>query len=245
MQNWKDNIYFVLVEPKETGNIGASARAIKNMGFKNLSLIKPKLPITDEAKWMAHNAIDVLESAVIYQNLAEALDDKSLVVGTSRRKGRKRGTFLSARDGTKRLFEAARANKIAILFGREDKGLFNAEIEKCGFLMTISTSSEQPSLNLAQAVLIISYELSTAVYENENINHLEGMVFVNQSDLDYLCVRIDQTLYNLGYFPEGDRDVQKKMMQNLRHFIGRAGLSDWELRMLHGLCSQINKKLGK
>lgn len=245
MQSWKDNVYFVLVEPMEAGNIGACARAIKNMGFKKLLLVRPKLPLGNEAKWFAHNALDVLENASIYETLDEALKDKSIVVGTSRRQGKKRGTFLNARDGSKRLFEAASANKIAILFGREDKGLLNSEIQRCGFLITISTSNQQPSLNLAQAVLIVAYELSFYGHELPRPPESGGTIYVNQKELDYLYQRISETLHNLGYFREGTRDVQKKMMQNLIHFISRAGLSEWELRMLHGLCSQVNKKLAK
>ncbi len=244
MTNWKENVYFVLVEPIETGNIGASARAIKNMGFKNLLLIKPKAVINNEARWLAHNALDVLDNAKIYETLEEALEDKSIVVGTSRRRGRKRGVFLSAREGAGRLFNAALSNnKIAILFGREDKGLFNTEIEKCGFMMTISANVEQPSLNLAQAVLIIAYELSIAGVENQADIPAKGTEFVNQKELDYLYTRIQETLHNLGYFPKGNKDFQKKMMQNLRRFIGRAGISEWEMRMLHGICSRIEKKI--
>ncbi len=241
MPNWKDNIYFTLVEPKESGNIGASARAIKNMGFKNLALVKPKLPFSDEARWLAHNALDVLESAVIYETLDEAIKDKSIVAGTSRRIGRKRGMFLSAGEGSKKLYETASLNKVAILFGREDKGLFNEEIETCGFLMTISASKEQPSLNLAQAVLVIAYELSVA--EHRMPNSGKETLLINQHELDYLYQRIQETLHHLEYFPEGGRDIQKKMMQNLKHFISRAGLTEWELKMLHGICSKINKKL--
>src|SRR3990170_3397108 len=123
MSNWKNKIYFILMEPKESGNIGASARAIKNMGFKNLILVKPPSVITDEARWFACNASDVLDAAEIYNNFNDAVNDKS------------------------------------ILIGREDKGLSNEEVEKCGFLLNIPTSKKQPSLNLSQSELIVAYEL--------------------------------------------------------------------------------------
>lgn len=242
MRNWKDNIYFILVEPKESGNIGASARAIKNMGFKNLCLVKPPPVITDEARWFACNALDVLESAKTYDNLKDAISDKAIVIGTSRRKGRRRGVFLNVEEGVGRLYDIALKNKVAILFGREDRGLYNEEVEECGFLITIPTSKEQPSLNLAQAVLIVAYELSKAEYKSQESRE-EERILVNHEELIVLYKRVAETLKLLEYIPKGNRDLERKIMQNLKHFIGRAGLTDWELKMLHGICSQIEKKI--
>lgn len=82
MNNWKDNISFILVEPKEPGNIGASARAMKNMGFKNLALVKPHGILTDGARRMACNAVGLIEKAKIHATLKEALKDKGLIIGT-------------------------------------------------------------------------------------------------------------------------------------------------------------------
>lgn len=242
--NWKDNIYFVLVEPKEPGNIGASARAIKNMGFKNLCLVSPKNILTDESRWLAHNALNVLESAVIYSSLQDAISDKAIVAGTTRRIGKRRGVILPVAEGVERLYITAKNNKIAILFGREDKGLFNEEIECCGLLLTIPASSEQPSLNLAQAVLIVAYELSKielACKANAN----ENIFLVEQTELNVLYERIIQCLFLLGYSPKVDQHLEKKIMQNLKHFFGRAGLTNWELKMLHGICSQIIERFIK
>lgn len=238
--DWRDNIYFVLVEPKEPGNIGASARAIKNMGFKNLCLVNPKKAITDESRWLAHNAIDILESAKIYNTLEEVISDKSIVVGTTRRIGKRRGVILSVIDGLSQLYNIAISNKVAILFGREDKGLFNDEIEQCGYLLTIPTSKQQPSLNLAQAVLIIAYELSKLEFNNQA---KQDIFLVDQKELNVLYERIFETLILLDYIPRGDVHIEKKIMQNIRHFIGRAGLTIWELKMLHGICSQVKKQI--
>lgn len=245
MKNWKDNIYFILVEPRESGNIGASARAIKNMGFKNLCLVNPPSVITDEARRLACNAMDVLNSAEIYDNLKNAIRDKSIIVGTTRRKGRRRGVILPIEQGTKRLCDVAHDNRVAILFGREDRGLCNEEVEECGLLITIPTSKEQPSLNLAQAVLIVAYELSKAEYAGGKGQGAVGerQKMVNHKDLAFLYEKISKTLKLLEYIPKGDRNLEKKIMQNLKHFIGRAGLTEWELKMLHGICSRIEKKI--
>ena len=238
--DWKDNVYFILVEPKEPGNVGASARAIKNMGFRNLCLVNPPSLISGEARWFARNAHDIMDSAEIYTTIKDAISDKSIVVGASRRTGRKRGIFVPAEQGARRLPAIAATNKTAILFGREDRGLYNEEIEECGFLMTIPSSKKQPSLNLAHAVLIIAYELSNAGHRTE-ITPFPGLI--SHKELSPLFERIEKTLTELGYIRQSDKDLRKKIIQNLKHFIGRSGLTAWELKMFHGICSRIEKKL--
>lgn len=238
--SWKENVYFVLVEPKQAGNIGISARAIKNMGFTRMELINPP-PLTDEAKWLAWRSEDVLENAQIYLNLDEAIKDKVLVVGTTRRRGSKRGAILDVREGVKRIYEVAQVGKVAILFGREDKGLFNEEVAKCGYLMTIPSSELQPSLNLGQAVLIVAYELMRC--EELKDVHMERQFYVDQKELETLYERLYNVLKKSGYIPEGE--MEKRIMNNFRHLFGRTGLTFWELKMLHGLCTHIEELLNK
>ncbi|HAK87488.1 MAG TPA: hypothetical protein DHV16_00275 [Nitrospiraceae bacterium] len=242
MKNWKDNIYFILVEPKEPGNIGASARAVKNMGFKNLCLVNPPV-LTDEARWFACNALDVLDSAQKYDGIADAVKDKAIVAGTSRRKGRSRGVFLNVGEGAARLHDIAQKNKIAILFGREDRGLYNDEVEECGFLITIPSSAKQPSLNLSQAVLLTAYELSNAGYKKEGVPKVRWQELADIKETEALYRRIAGTLKLLDYIPRGDRNLEDKIIKNFKHFIGRAGMTRWELKMLHGICTQIEKKV--
>jgi TrmH family RNA methyltransferase len=241
MNSWRDNIFFTLVEPKEQGNIGASARAIKNMGFRNLCLVNPP-EIGKEAYWFASNANDILESATVYETIDDAIQDRAIIVGTTRRLGKRRGLIIPVSNAIKKIQEISINNKVAILFGREDKGLYNEEVERCGFLITIPTSKEQPSLNLSQAVLIIAYELSKIEVTNERKTNIK---LVNISEIVKLYSRIANILKFLGYIPKGDRNLEKKIMTNLKHFIGRAGLTNWELKMLHGICSQIEKAYTK
>jgi TrmH family RNA methyltransferase len=242
MKTWKDNITFVLVEPAEPGNVGASARALKNMGFRQLSLVNPA-PLTDEARWMAHNSLDIISSAPVYPNLADAIHDKSIVVGATRRKGKRRGVIYDTDEGARKIRELAASDSVAILFGREDRGLYNEEIEECGFLISIPANTEHPSLNLAQAVLIIAYELSRAEYQSKAKYAGGAEALVSHEELTTLYGRISDTLELLEYFPAGDRDLEKKMMMNLKHFIGRAGITEWEMNMLHGICTRIERKL--
>ncbi|OGL50875.1 MAG: hypothetical protein A3C43_12290 [Candidatus Schekmanbacteria bacterium RIFCSPHIGHO2_02_FULL_38_11] len=243
MESWKDNIYFILVEPIEPGNIGASARAIKNMGFKNLCLVNPPFLMTKEAKLFAYNALDILESAKIHKSLSDAISDKSIILGTTRRLGKARGIIFPVNEGINKIFDVINNNKVAILFGRENKGLLNEEIDECGFLLTIPTSKEHRSLNLSQAVLLVAYELSKAGDTDKNEGCTHDKLLVNHKKLDFLLDRISRTLDLLGYIPKGDDNLKERIMWNLKHFIGRAGIAEWELNMLHGICTQIEKKV--
>lgn len=254
MDSWKDNISFVLVEPKEPGNIGASARAIKNMGFRNLCLVNPPPEMTDEGRWFARNSHDVLDSAMIFASVADAVRDKALIVGTTRISGKRRGVILPAREGASTLCTMAANNTIAILFGREARGLLRRETDECGFMLTIPSSTAQPSLNLSHAVLIIAYELfladpgrsDTAKAKRPFIMPPDPDVvppLLQQGESAGLYERIAGALELLDYIPKGDRNMMNKIMVDLRHFIGRAGLTEAELRMLIGICRQVEKKI--
>ena len=237
MKNWKDNISFILVEPKAPGNVGASARAMKNMGFTNLELVYPGYFFASEAKQMACQGVEILEKARIHERLEDALVDKNLIVGATRRLGKRRGLIIQLEDSVKRIITSARKNKVAILFGRERTGLTNQEVEKCGFLITIPADASFSSFNLAQSVLLVAYELSRKTYKTE------VPALVKHEELDLLYKKIQSTLELLEYIPRGDRDLEKKIVRNLKHLIGRAGLTDWELKMLQGICSQIERKM--
>ena len=260
MGKWQNNLSFVLVEPREAGNIGASARAIKNMGFRHLCLVNPQTDLTDEARWFACNALDVLDAAETFPDVKSAVSDKSIVIGTSRRTGKRRGVILPVQQGAERIIALAGDAKVAILFGREDRGLLNEEVAECGLLLTIPTSKEHRSLNLAQAVLIVAYELLKAGYAQKtqgegqrarkqrlvprNMESGEyGTAMVSHGEISALYARMTGTLKLLEYIPRGDRNLEAKIMQNLKHFISRAGLTEWELNMLHGILTRIEQKV--
>gem|GEM_PF-214237 len=247
-QDWKQNVHFVLVEPRESGNIGASARELKNMGYANLSLVSPPDPLGEEARWLACHALDVLDGAARFDSLADAVADVSVVAGTARRIGRRRGLLLTVEEGALRIAEIARTSRVAVLFGREDRGLFREEIEQCGFTMHITAHRAQPSLNLAQAVLLVAYELAKAsrgTKAHDDEVSVRKAVLVSQAELAFLFERMTAALRLLEYLPKGDRDLERKIMMNLKYFIGRAGLTDWELNMLHGICTRIEEKIAE
>lgn len=237
-KTWSDNVSFVLVAPTEPGNIGAAARAIKNMGFRNLELVNPVPYATREARARACGAKDVLERARVYATLDAAVLEKSLVVGTTRRRGSRRGIILPMRAAAGKIVAAAAKNPVAVLFGNEHNGLTNREIGACGLLATIPSHPRAPSLNLAQSVMLAAYEMS----------QVEGAApspdLVGDKEVQALMKRVRETLALLGYGRQGSRDLRADMTLNIRRLVGRAGLTEWELGMIHGLCRRIDEKTG-
>jgi TrmH family RNA methyltransferase len=235
---WRANVHFVLVAPTEPGNIGAAARAIKNMGFANLELVNPVPYLTPEARAMACGAREVLEGARVHRSLKDAIADTSLVAGTTRRRGRRRGIILPASAAAVELAKAAALNKVAVLFGNEHNGLTNSELEACGLLATIPSNPGCPSLNLSQSVMILAYELSRVAPSGD------AVPMVGSREVQHLMKRVRAALDILGYGKKGDRDLRADIIRNLRRLVGRAGLTAWELNMLLGLCSQVSRKVG-
>jgi TrmH family RNA methyltransferase len=234
----RDNIFFVLVGPTEPGNIGAAARAIKNMGFRRLELVSPVPYLTDEARAMACQAKDVLEKAKVYRTFRSAMARKSLIVGTTRRLGSRRGLVMDVRQAARRMAEAAASNGVAILFGNEHTGLTNRELEECGLVLTIPTNPSSPSLNLAQSVMIVAYELSRSGTREKS------PLLAESREVQRLYRRIPKSLKALGYARKGDMDLAAEITRNLKRLFGRSGLTEWELNMLLGLCTQVEKRRG-
>ncbi|MFC1769459.1 RNA methyltransferase [Nitrospirota bacterium] len=242
MSDWRDNVEFILVEPVVSGNIGASARALKNMGFSKLTLINPPETLTSEATWLAHNAMDVLDSARRFPTLGEAIADSALVVASSRRTGKDRGLILTPKQAAQRIAEVAEHNKVSILFGREHRGLFNEEVDECGILINIPTGTEQPSLNLGQAVMVIAYELGQfrlddgseaspelAEHEQRDEGFKKSMVILEQ----------------LGYTKEGRRTIGRSLRMAVKRFFNSVRISKQDLRKLDGILMRIQKRLGE
>jgi len=238
---WKDKVYFVLVEPREGGNIGAAARALKNMAFSRLVLVNPRNYPSPEAGWFAHGAEDVLKKTAVHKKLEDALKGKALVVGATRRVGKKRGQVYSIKEGAEKIRgeagEGPAAGGVAILFGREDRGLTNEETDRCAFLINIKVPGQRrpPSINLAQAVLLVAYELSFAGGEGKP----SPFKPVPHEDLAFFFERAEKLLTALSY-KEKDKET---ILRNMKNLLGRSGIAPWELQMLHGLISQIERRI--
>lgn len=240
MDKWKDNISFILIDTMESGNIGAAARSLKNCGFSVLELVRPREFPSKEAGWFAHGAEDILSTVKVYPELALALKDKSLIIGTTRRTGKKRGLIYPVREAVEKIRCFSENNRVALLFGREDRGLTNDEAAECSFMISIPSSTKHPSFNLAQAVLIIAYEISSTTYTSK-----PTPATISNEELSTLFKRLRNLMKMAGYVPKGIRDEENQIMADLKRLISRAAVTEREARMLHGIISQIEAGLGK
>ncbi|MDO8432635.1 MAG: RNA methyltransferase [Candidatus Binatus sp.] len=229
-----DNIAFVLFKPRYAGNVGAAARAIKNMGFADLRLVAPELSDRRDASAMAVHADDVLAAARTFPDLAAALADATITVGTTCRDGPYRNASRPPRDTAAHLASLAETNSIAIVFGPEDRGLTNDELKLCHRLIAIPASPEYPSLNLAQAVMVIAYEMRLALETSDTAP--PPLEFVPSSDSEAMLDRMTEALLAIGFLPENNPD---HIMFALRGIFGRSGLTAREVDILNGMARQI------
>lgn len=229
---WRQRVRVVLVRPEHPGNIGAAARAIKNLGFSRLYLVAPECGhLTPEALKMAYGAFDVIEGVRLHSNLREALADTYWAAGFGMtRPDRPDAVWLT--DAAPVLVERARTHDTALVFGPERSGLSNNELALCHQLVSVPTDPAQPSLNLAQAVLLGCYELTrTTVPAPPSPAELASL-----EEIDGLTDHLDQTLHAIGFLqpPQG-----RRLLQELRAFINRAQPSPREVRVLRGILRQI------
>ena len=161
LQLIQQNISFILVGTTHPGNIGAAARAMKNMGISQMGLVSPKEFPHEKAFFRAKAATDVLEKAAVHKSLNKAISEAKLVIGTSARNRKVPWPLVSPREAAEEIISFCKTSKdkVAVIFGREDRGLTNEELGLCNLHVHIPSSDEYPSLNLSQAIQIIAYEI--------------------------------------------------------------------------------------
>lgn len=232
-----ENITVVLVEPQGPLNIGSVCRAMLNFGLVDLRLVNPQTDhLVHEARQMAVKGTTILEKAKIFTSLAAALTDCTLSFGTTRRFGRYREDMLHPDDAAKQLLPVTTTAKVALVFGREDKGLHNAELDLCQRFVTIPTNDKSPSMNLAQAVAVCLYEV------NKTMGSLTGVLhgrkqFATNENLEQMFQHMQQSLTQVGFLDPQNPD---HILRAFRRIIGRAGLNAREVRIIRGLFSQID-----
>lgn len=240
MQARLDAIRIVLVNTSHPGNIGATARAMKNMGLSQLVLVDPKQYPSEEATWLASNAQDVLESAKVVSTLDEAIDDCALVIGTSARERRIPWPLLTPRECAQRAVAEVVEHPVAIVFGREDRGLTNEELHKCHYHLHIPTNPEYSSLNLAQAVQVVSYELRLNALEAASGEPLHfddwDQPPADNKALESYYEHLEQTLEKLDFI---SKDNPRQTMTRLRRLYSRTRLDAMELAILRGVLTAI------
>lgn len=235
------NIRIVLVNTTHPGNIGGAARAMKNMGLSRLYIVAPKEYPSDKAVWRAAGATDVLDNAVVVDSLDEAIDGCSLVVGTSARERRIPWPLLDPRECGESVWSEAHQHEVAIVFGREDRGLTNEELHKCNYHVHIPANEEYSSLNLATAVQVICYEVRMAYLKSAgNGNTLPGHVWdmppADATALENYYQHLEQTLIGLGFL---DPDNPKQTMTRLRRMYNRVRMDQMELNILRGVLTAM------
>ncbi len=231
----------VLVEPQGAGNIGSVCRAMYNYGATDLRLVNPQVDhLGREARNMAVKAAEVLEQARIYASLPEALSDCSLSIGTTRRFGRYREGMLHPDEAADLILNLDPESSCALVFGREDKGLFTSELDLCQHFVTIPTDARLPSMNLAQAVVVCLYEVYKRAGEIAGQQHGRKKLANNQQ-LEALYRHMTDTLLQIDYLNPQNPD---HIMRSYRRILGRAGLNEREVRILRGMFNQIDIATG-
>ncbi len=230
-------ISIILVSPESAGNIGSVARAMKNTGLRDLRLINPPENWKVKGKMMAVSAYDLLEKASVFESLEEAIADSALVIGTTRRKGPKRGNFSSFEEGIKTLAEFSAKQKTAILFGKESKGLDNKALKLCDWALTIPSDPTYPSFNLAQAVMIVSF----AIYRMNPDAEAPGKskIFLPKEEMFVVLEKFREALDVLSYGNEGAGDVIPRIVSTFHGLLKRSGLMRHEAQMLKGFTRRI------
>ncbi len=230
-------IKIVLVEPSHPGNIGGAARAMKNMGLSNLVVIKPKRFPDPQADWRAAGALDVLDNAVVLDNVEQAIADCHWVVGTSTRSRKIPWPVADAKKIAAQIVVQPPEAQIAILFGREDNGLSNEELQMCHYHLQIPATASYSSLNLAMAVQVVCYELYQASLVTEPSPTWDRSL-ATSAQLNYLLSHIEQTLQEAGFL---DAENPGQTMTRLRRLFSRVQLDETEVQILRGVFKHLGK----
>ena len=228
-----ENIRIVLVGPLYGGNVGSVCRAMANMGISDLAIVEEGSLNMDEARKMACHANDILASCSKHETLADAIADCGVALGTSVRKGLYRQHAKTPREWAPVVLEDSSCGKVALVFGREDKGLRNDELALCSRVIEIPSSDAYTSLNLSQAVMVCCYEIFVAadVYvppeEKSPIatNDLRERMFAMWLDL----------LLRVGFM---DQNKSSHMMQGFRRIMGRGAVTEDDVRIMMGVARQ-------
>lgn len=241
-----DHVRFVLVRTSHPGNIGASARAMKNMGFGDLSLVNPKDFPSETAYFRAKAAKDVLKSATLYPNLYDAIKDCHLVIGTSARNRKIPWPLLSPRDMAKEItnLSSKETKKVALIFGREDRGLTNEELGLCNMHVHIPTHPEYTSLNLSQAVQLIAYEIRGNLLLESNKSPKEDwdVPLADFEEIERLIEHFDELMKEVNFY---DEDNPRKILIRVRRFFKKSKIDHMEANIFRGLFASIQKRLNK
>ena len=239
------NVSVVLVNTSHPGNIGAVARAMKNMGLYDLTLVQPMDFPSSVAVGRAVSAVDILESARVVSTLQEAVSDCGLVIGASARSRRIPWPMLTPEQCAQKAVSEQKLNKVALVFGREDSGLNNEELQLCHFHVQIPADSEYSSLNLAAAVMVICYELRKAALAIEGVTAKSEDEFWDQEkatglQVEHFYEHLERALIAIDFH---DPENPRQLMQRMRRLFSRIRIDVMEMNILRGILTHIEYNL--
>ncbi len=238
-----EKIVIILVEPENPDNIGAVARAMKNMGLSTLRLVKPPKSWKKNGKKMSMSAYDVLEAAEEFADLESAVEDLYLLVGTTRRHGPKRGTFILFKEAIRKIKKISKTKPIGILFGKESKGLDNHSLKLCDWVTSIPANPVYPSVNLAQSVMIFAFTLFADTAQAKVVFETK-LPYVSQKEIQDVLKCLRPALIALNYEQEG-RGVTERILATLHRLFKRSGVIQSEAQMFKGFSRRIVEKTFK
>lgn len=239
----QEQIRFVLIRPTHPGNVGGVARAMKTMGLTRLSLVAPLVDLpNEEAVRRAVGAEDILHNADVHEALDGAVKDCHLIIGTTARKRSINWPQLSPPDAAEKLWEESYHGPVALLFGQEQSGLANQEVERCHYLVRIPTHPDYSSLNLASAAQILAYEVFLKGHTPPT-NTLQDMPqYADQNSMSRFYKHLEEVLLELD-FPIARPPVI--LMRKLVRLFNKARPSDEELRILRGILTAVQQHVTK
>ena len=228
-----DAIAVILVRPKFPENMGSVARAMKNMGLSRLLIVDGVSPLQIQAYQLASGAEEILERAEEVPSLREAIGGMGCVVGMTSRQGRGRNPLLTPEALVRTLLPLSLKNSIALVFGSEKDGLTNEELSLCHLYARIPTAESFPSLNLAQAVIVIGYELFKATGPLPT----HPLQVAPAGDLGNMFDHMEKALRGIGFF---NANHPKRILGALKRIFGRSEMDEREVRILQGIWSRVD-----
>lgn len=233
-----DNLRVILVNPSHPGNVGATARALKNMGISELWLLNPQDYLSPHATARASGATDILAKAPVVNTLQEAVAGCEIILGTSARNRFLEKPVLTPRECATTIC-AAPKTRFALLFGRERTGLTNEELSICHQQIIIPTNPEFSSLNLAAAVQLIAYELRVTALAEKTLAVLPQRELAAADQLLGFYQHLEKTLIDIKFI---DPKQPKLLMQRLQRLFNRALLDKKEINILRGILTSVDRR---
>lgn len=233
-----NNIQVVLVRAENSMNIGQTARAMKNFGFLNLSLVKSAPHQTDSSYTLGWKAKDVLDRAKCFGSLSSALQGSELVIGFTGRSGRKRGESKSVYEILDRILEVSSSGKVALLFGNEKNGLSNEEINFCHEIAFIPASPRYSSLNLSHAVCMVAGLIYNSISGNRFKKKPERF-YATHPEFEQLMKDFKTTLFVLKYHESPKKELSERTLENIRRFFVKSGLEKREYHLFRAFLAKI------